>query len=186
MIVSKTNVPLLPVAAALMYQQQSQSIVRGFGQLHVGAALPTNRKILTMHSPLEIVQRFYVALERGDVKRVLATLNDQIEWTEAERFPYYTGTWRGPQAVFENLLLRVGNDWNGFAATPSDFIVDGDRIVALGTYTGTYKKTGRDISVPFAHVWTVSAGTLLKFVQYTDTAKILDAIADPAGGVGPR
>jgi ketosteroid isomerase-like protein len=129
-----------------------------------------------MTSPIEIVRRFYDALGRGDVPGVLATLNDNVEWTEAERFPYYTGTWHGPQAVLDNLLVRIANDWDGFAATPSDFIADGDRIVALGTYTGAFKKTGRHISAPFAHVWRVSDETLAKFVQYTDTAKILDAL----------
>ena len=129
-----------------------------------------------MPSPIEIVQGFYDALGRGDVPGVLAALSDNVEWTEAEGFPYYTGTWHGPQAVLDNLLIPVANDWDGFAATPFDFIVDEDRIVALGRYTGTYKKTGRDISVPFAHVWTVSRDTLLKFVQYTDTAKVLEAL----------
>ena len=64
---------------------------------------------------------------------------------------------------------------SGFIA---DFcaVADGDRIVALGTYTGTFRKTGRDISVPYAHVWTVSGETLAKFVQYTDTAKVLEAL----------
>lgn len=127
-------------------------------------------------SSIEIVQRFYDALGRADVPGVLATLSDEVEWTEAERFPYYTGTWHGPQAVFDNLLVRIANDWDGFAAAPSDFITDGDRVVALGTYTGTYKKTGREISVPYAHVWTVTGGRILKFVQYTDTAKVLEAL----------
>jgi ketosteroid isomerase-like protein len=128
-------------------------------------------------SQIEIVQRFYEALGRADVPAVLATLSDNVEWTEAERFPYYTGTWRGPQAVLNNLLVRVANDWDGFAADPFDFVADGDRIVALGTYTGTYKKTGREISVPYAHVWTVDGGRIQKFVQYTDTAKVLEALS---------
>jgi ketosteroid isomerase-like protein len=128
-----------------------------------------------MTSPVEIVRRFYDALGRADVPGVLATLNDNVEWTEAERFPYYTGTWHGPQAVLDNLLVCVANDWNGFAATPFDFIVDGNRVVALGTYTGTYKKTGCEISVPYAHIWTVNGETLTKFVQHTDTAKLLEA-----------
>jgi uncharacterized protein len=129
-----------------------------------------------MTSAVAIVQRFYDALGRADVPGVLATLSDDVEWTEAERFPYYTGTWHGPQAVLDNLLVRVANDWDGFAAAPFDFITDGDRVVALGTYTGTYKKTGREISVPYAHVWTVRDERLLKFVQYTDTAKVLEAL----------
>jgi ketosteroid isomerase-like protein len=128
-------------------------------------------------SPIKIVQRFYDALGYADVPGVLATLSDDVEWTESERFPYYTGTWHGPQAVFDNLLVRVANDWDGFAATPFDFIVEGDRVVALGTYTGTYKKTGRDISVPFAHVWTVRGDKIRSFVMHTDTAKILEAIS---------
>jgi uncharacterized protein len=130
-----------------------------------------------MTSPVDIVRRFYDALERADVPAVLATLNKNVEWTEAERFPYYTGTWHGPDAVLQNLLVRVANDWDGFAATPSDFIAEGDRVVAIGTYTGTYKKTRREISVPYAHVWTVDGETLLRFVQFTDTAKVLEAIA---------
>jgi ketosteroid isomerase-like protein len=129
-----------------------------------------------MASPIEIVQRFYDALGRADVPGVLETLSENVEWTEAERFPYYTGTWHGPQAVCDNLLVRVASDWDGFAAAPFDFITDGGRVVALGTYTGTYKKTGREISVPYAHIWTVIDDKLLKFVQYTDTAKVLEAL----------
>lgn len=34
----------------------------------------------------------------------------------------------------------------------------------------------REISVPYAHVWTVSGGKPQKFIQYTDTAKVLEAI----------
>jgi hypothetical protein len=126
-------------------------------------------------SPIKTVQRFYDALAQANVPDVLATLSDDVEWTESERFPYYTGTWHGPQAVFDNLLVRVANDWDGFAAMPFDFITEGDRVVALGTYSGTYKKTGREISVPFAHVWTVRDDKILKFVMHTDTAKILEA-----------
>jgi NAD(P)-dependent dehydrogenase (short-subunit alcohol dehydrogenase family) len=45
-----------------------------------------------------------IALGRADVPAVLATHSDTVEWTEAERFPYYTGTWHGPQAVLNHLL----------------------------------------------------------------------------------
>jgi ketosteroid isomerase-like protein len=45
-----------------------------------------------MSDPIKIVKNFYAALSRGDVASVLATLDDDLEWTEAERFPYYSGT----------------------------------------------------------------------------------------------
>jgi hypothetical protein len=48
-----------------------------------------------MTTPVDTVRRFYDALGRGDVSAVLSLLDAQVAWTEAERFPYYGGTWRG-------------------------------------------------------------------------------------------
>ena len=44
-----------------------------------------------------VVQEFYSALRAGDVTRAAAVLSPDLEWTEAEGFPYYSGTWGGPQ-----------------------------------------------------------------------------------------
>jgi uncharacterized protein len=133
-----------------------------------------------MSAPAVIVRRFYDALSRGDVAAVLALLDPEVEWTEAERFPYYGGTWRGPQAVVENLLVPLSNDWDGFSAKIHEFITEGDRVVSLGTYSGTFKKTGRSFSAAFAHVWTVRGDKLARFNMHTDTAKVLEAIWAPS------
>ena len=37
---------------------------------------------------------------------------------------------------------------------------------------GKYLKTGKSISVPFAHEWELSDGKVVKFVQHTDTLVI--------------
>ena len=129
-----------------------------------------------MSTPAVVVRRFYDALGRGDVAAVLSLLDAEVEWTEAERFPYYGGTWRGPQAVVENLLVPLSNDWDGFSAEAHEFITEGDRVVSLGTYSGTFKKTGRPFSAAFAHIWTVDGDKLVKFNMHTDTAKVLEAI----------
>jgi len=34
------------------------------------------------------------------------------------------------------------------------------------------------VTAPFAHHWRVRAGKIVSFVQYTDTAKVLEAIED--------
>ena len=127
--------------------------------------------------PIDVVKRFYAGLERGDVPGVLGLLDSDVRWTEAERFPYYGGTWVGPQAVLDNLLKPLGEDWDGFSACASDFVVDGERIVSLGAYAGTYKSTGKAMTAPFAHVWTVRGGKIAEFRMYTDTAKVLEALA---------
>jgi uncharacterized protein len=129
-----------------------------------------------MTTPVDIVRRFYDALGRGDVPAVLSLLDAQVEWTEAERFPYYGGTWHGPEAVLDNLLVPLSSDWDGFSAKAHEFIAEGDRVVSLGTYSGTSKKTGRSFSAAFAHVWTVRGNKLARFDMHTDTAKVLEAL----------
>jgi ketosteroid isomerase-like protein len=131
-----------------------------------------------MSTPVAVVRRFYEALAHGDVSTILSLLDAQVEWTEAERFPYFGGTWHGPQAVIDNLLVPLSNDWDGFSAKTHEFISEGDRVVSLGTYSGTFKKSGRSFSATFAHIWTVRAEKLARFTMHTDTAKVLEAMQD--------
>ncbi len=130
-----------------------------------------------MSIAVDTVRSFYAALGRGDVSAVLALLDANVEWTEAERFPYYGGTWHGPQAVLDNLLVPLSRDWDGFSVNPHEFIAAGDRVVSLGTYSGTFRKTGRSFAARFAHVWMVRDDKLAKFDMHTDTAKVLEATA---------
>jgi ketosteroid isomerase-like protein len=140
-----------------------------------------------MTSPVDIVRRFYVALGRGDVPAVVSLLDPQVEWTEAERFPYYSGTWHGPQAVVDNLLVPMADDWDGFSVEPNEFIAAGNRVVSLGTYSGRSKKTGRPLSAAFAHVWTVRGDKLTRFNMHADTAKVLEAFGtEPARPLARR
>jgi uncharacterized protein len=129
-----------------------------------------------MMTSIDTARGFYDALGRGDVPGVLGLLQSELEWTEAERFPYYSGTWRSPQEILNKLLVPLARDWNGFSAKADDFIVEDDRVVSLGNYSGTFKKTGRSMTAPFAHVWTVRDGRIAKFNMYTDTAKVLEAL----------
>ena len=130
-----------------------------------------------MTKAASIVSHFYDALTRGDVAEILSLLDANIAWTEAEGFPYYSGTWHGPQAVLENLLKPLARDWHEFSAKPHEFIAQGSRVVTLGTYSGRYKRTGRAFSAPFAHVWTVAGEKLTRFDMHTDTAKVLEALS---------
>lgn len=124
---------------------------------------------------LEIVQGLYAAFAKGDVPAVLGGLAHDIEWTEAEGFPY-GGTYNGPDAVLGGVFMRLGADWDGFQAVPAEFIDAGDTVVALGKYSGKYKATGKSFEAPFAHVWKFRDGKAFKFTQYTDTLKVHEAL----------
>src|SRR5258708_37833426 len=99
-----------------------------------------------------------------------------MSWTEAEGFPYYSGTWRRPQEVLDKLLVALMRAWDNFYAGADDFIVEGDRVVSLGIYSGVYKATGKAMRAPFAHVWRVADGKLARFDMYTDTLLIRRAM----------
>ena len=117
----------------------------------------------------------YQAFAEGDVPTVLGALSPEIDWTEAEGFPY-AGTYHGPRAVLEGVFMRLGSEWNGFAAIPDEFIDGGDTVVVLGKYSGTYKKTGKSFQANFAHVWKMQDGKAIRFIQYVDTLLVHRAL----------
>ncbi|WP_199320665.1 nuclear transport factor 2 family protein [Leptolyngbya sp. FACHB-261] len=60
---------------------------------------------------------------------------------------------------------------------PQTSSVDGgETIVVLGHYSGTYKATGKSFRAPFAHVWKVRDGRAIRYVQYTDTLLVQQAL----------
>lgn len=127
-------------------------------------------------SDLAKIKSVYEAFAKGDVPGVLEVLSADIEWTEAEGFPY-GGTYRGPKAVLEGVFMRLGTEWEGFAAVPHEFIDGGDTIVALGKYSGVYKATNKSFEADFAHVWKLREGRAVRFVQYVDTLLVNRAVA---------
>ena len=120
-------------------------------------------------SNADIIKGMYEAFATGDVPSVLAAFDANFSWTEAAGFPY-GGTYIGPMAVLENVFMKLGSEWDGFAAVPHEFVTEGATVVALGEYSGTYKATGKSFKAPFAHVWKLRDGKATSFQQHTDTA----------------
>ena len=122
-----------------------------------------------MSSNLDVVRGVYEAFAVGNIPGVLGILAPSVQWTEAAGGPY-GGVSIGPNAVLENVFMRIGGEWDGFSAVPSEFVEQGSIVVALGEYSGTYKATGKSFRAPFAHVWKFAQGKAISFHQYTDTA----------------
>jgi hypothetical protein len=121
------------------------------------------------------IRDLYAAFARGDIGAVLGAMAPDISWTDAEGFPY-GGTYIGPEAVLQNVFARLGAEWNGYAAEPHELVAEGDTVVAIGDYSGTYKATGKSFRAPFAHVWKFADGKIAKFNQHTDTAVVQRAL----------
>jgi ketosteroid isomerase-like protein len=128
--------------------------------------VPTNR---------ERIESLYAAFARGDVPSVLGALDPAIEWTEAAGFPY-GGTYVGPQAVLDGVFMKLATEWEGFAAVPSEILADGDTVIALGEYSGSWRGTGKSFRAPMVHVWRFRNGAVVKFHQHTDTVLVQAAM----------
>lgn len=123
---------------------------------------------------VRMVRGAYEAFARGDVPGVLAILDPEVEWTDAEGHPY-AGTYVGPDAVNENVFQRIGADWSHYEVEPTEFVADGDHVVVLGEYRGTHGETGQSFTSPFAHVWRIENGKVVRFRQFTDTEPVANA-----------
>ncbi len=123
-----------------------------------------------------IVEGMYQGFAAGDVAAVVAAFADDISWTEADGFPL-AGTFVGPQAVVENVFMRLGEFSENWGVSIDRYIADGDTVVADGRYTWNHKETGEPCEVRMAHIWTFEDGKVKSFLQHVDSKRLQEQIA---------
>ncbi len=126
-----------------------------------------------------VVRRQYLASATGDLEALRATLAPDVEWTEMAGFPL-AGTYRTPEGVTENVMEKLGAEWDGWAAHDDTYVVDGEDVVVLARYTAQHRGTGKPLAVRVAHHFIVRGGLIVRFEQFVDTALVRDA-ATPGG-----
>ncbi|MCB9896944.1 MAG: nuclear transport factor 2 family protein [Planctomycetes bacterium] len=125
-------------------------------------------------SHVPILNDLYAKFATGDIPGVLALLDTDVAWFEAENNPYRPGgePWHGPQAVLDELFMRLGGEWDGFGVTPLRYHDAGDSVIVEGRYSGTFLATGKSLDAQVCHVWTLRDGRITRFQQYVDTAQL--------------
>lgn len=117
-----------------------------------------------------LIRAIYDAFAAGDIPGVLGRMAPDMEWNEAENFPYADRSpYVGPEAILSGVFARLGGEWDGFAAVPEKFLGAGDTVFVPGRYKGRYKATGKKLDAQMIHVWRVRDGKAVHFQQYTDT-----------------
>ncbi|RKS98442.1 hypothetical protein C8C88_0176 [Flavobacterium sp. 123] len=123
----------------------------------------------TAMTNLEIIKSTYegkTSEENG--KNLDKYAAEDIYWTEAKGFPY-AGTYIGIENITKNVFSRLGSEWINYKFTPEDYIASDDKVVAYGTYTGTYKITNKSFTARVAHVWKLKDGKIISFEQFVDS-----------------
>ncbi len=125
---------------------------------------------------LEIIKSTYEGKTSEENGENLAKhVAENISWTEAKGFPY-AGTYIGLESITENVFQRLGSEWINYKFTPEDYISNKDKVVAYGTYSGTYKKTNKYFEARVAHIWKLNNGKIISFEQFVDSKSVDDAI----------
>jgi ketosteroid isomerase-like protein len=125
---------------------------------------------------LEIIKSTYEGKTSEENGKNLANyVADDISWTEAQGFPY-SGTYIGLESVTKHVFSRLGSEWIAYKFTPEDYVASDDKVIAYGTYSGTYKATGKAFEARVAHVWKLKDGKIISFEQFVDSKPVNDAI----------
>lgn len=122
---------------------------------------------------IDTVRRVYEAFAAGDGE-ALGRLLGATHWVEAAGGPY-GGVYSGFGEIAASVFGPIGRDVRDFTAVPDELLpIDGDRVLALGTYGGA-TATG-PLAIRFGHLWTVDGDAIGRFEQFTDTRQWREAV----------
>lgn len=124
-----------------------------------------------------IIENMYNAFAEGNIPAVLAGMDDNIIWNEAEGNSLADGNpYKGPDAVLNGVFARLGAEWENFRLVGIKLHeMSNNQVLATLRYHGKYIKTGTSIDAQAAHHWTLKDGKVIGFQQYVDTKQLAEA-----------
>jgi ketosteroid isomerase-like protein len=121
---------------------------------------------------IAVVRRLYEA--RGNPEVLRWVLAPDVRWEVAEGFPH-SDVYFGLAGVAD-FFTRLFSDFEDWHTEPSEFFEAGDRVIAMGKYSGRAKATGKSFEARFAHVWTIRDGVIARLQQCADTVQVARAL----------
>ena len=124
---------------------------------------------------IAVVRRLYEA--RGHPEVIRQVLAKEVRWEVVDGFPY-GGVYVGLDSVLGDFFGRLFTDFDEFVANGSEFFESGERVIALGSYSGRARRSGKRFTARFAHVWTLRDGRIVRLQQCADTVQLARALVD--------
>ena len=125
---------------------------------------------------VRLVQNAYDAFKRGDIEGLLQLVAEDVEWITpgpSDIMPA-AGHRRGREGVADFFSsLSSQEDVELFEA--KEYVAQGDKVVAICSYRGRVKATGRTAEVDLIHVFDVKDDKVQRFREFFDTAAVLPA-----------
>jgi len=134
--------------------------------------------LLSNPENLSVIDSTYKAFAVGDIPAVLAVMDTNIVWNEAEGNAYADGNpYIGPEAVLNGVFARIGAEYEYFNLADIQLHeMSNDKVLATLRYHAKLKQNGAIIDAQVAHLWALKDGKVISFQQFVDTKQLADAL----------
>lgn len=119
----------------------------------------------------EIVEELYRCFRQQDVECFKQLCSPSIIWQQNQGFPG-EGTHQGPTAVLNKVYKAFNLEWKRWTFVIERILDAGEDIVVLGYFNGTLRDSGQHFKLAASHIYSFSAGKVVKFQQFTDEKKV--------------
>ena len=129
-------------------------------------------------TPLKTVHTYYESLVPGSRACLMEVLDPHVVLEVPEGLPDGRRSYIGLKAYLEDFLYNFYGTFD-LNCEALEYLDAGEIVVTLGRFQGHALPTGVAIDVPFAHVWTVRDGYIIRGRLFTDTASLCKAATLP-------
>jgi uncharacterized protein len=125
----------------------------------------------------QVIKDAYAAFQRGDIAAILNACDENVQWQGVigtEGVLPQSGLRRGRAQVAE-FFKQVAETTDFKSFEPKEFVAQGDKVVALGSYAARLKPSGQNYSSDWVMVFTVRNGKVTEFREFSDSAQLVRA-----------
>lgn len=129
---------------------------------------------------VEVLERQYQAIARGDFDGFLDTLDEEIdlEISGPSTIPF-VGRWRGRQEVVEAVRQNFGYVEDQRPEIKK-VVAQGDTVVVSARERGRFRPTGRTYDIHWVQFFTIKNGRITRIFQVFDSAPLVEAVQGPS------
>ena len=124
---------------------------------------------------VEIVRQVYDAANRHDTERIFSLYDPEVELDATRLEAGGARVYKGHEGL--RAFFRGWNEaWEGVDYSYEELIdVGDDRVVSVVTRHGRGRASGIEVERPFALVWTIGNGKVVRVVWFLERTKALEA-----------
>lgn len=123
-----------------------------------------------------LVRSLYAAFGKGETAKVVDACSEDVRWeivappSACSCFGVRTG-----KAAVAEFFKEIASSHDYKAFEPREYFPSGDVVTVVGSHDLIVKATGRRFKADWVHLFTITAGKIASFREFTDTAAYVEA-----------